>query len=156
MFLHGFHLRPQEFHGVFARRARSVLLSAFRFSRAQARCEHADGVFEHLHVRARLLFNQRKRIGRPHGFGPPLLTFGEAVHAHFQPGREQGLRATPIKADQLAQEIYWQRAFALVLFLKNDLCQHLPRQVISGLGVDDFEINLLANQVGEMIECDIG
>ena len=85
-----------------------------------------------------------------------LLVLREALHRQFEIGGHEGLQGVAVEADQLAKELDRQQMLAaLVLFLEDDLRQHLAGDVLAGSRIAHFELDALLHHLAKMIERDV-
>jgi len=91
----------------------------------EGRREHGEGLLEHFHVAADLLF-ERAETTDAEGLRDLLAEFallaGERLHRLLEEARHHHLHAVAVEADQLPQEGDRQKALAFLVFLfKDDL-----------------------------------
>src|SRR5690606_20042477 len=67
-----------------------------------------------------------------------------------------GLYLVTVEADKLAKERNRQKILPLALLLEDDLREHGPGYVVTGLGVDDAEIFVGFDHLGEVFKRDVG
>src|SRR5687768_17730254 len=84
-----------------------------------------------------------------------LLLFEEHLHRAFQVAAHETLQRVAIEADDLAQQLRREHRLAVLLVLGDDLQQHLPGQVVAGLGVADLELHAFHDQLAHILDRDV-
>ncbi len=71
-------------------------------------------------------------------------------------GKHRGHLAAAVEADQLPEEADRQNGLAAAFLVHDDLGEDVVGDVLARAGVDDFELALLADHLGEALERDVG
>ncbi len=67
----------------------------------------------------------------------------------------KALQRIAVEADDLGQQLVREHRLALVLVLGDDLQQHRTGQVVAGLGVADFELFVVDDQLAHVLQRDV-
>ena len=80
----------------------------------------------------------------------------ERFEAGLEILRKHRLHLAAVHSDQLAKEADRKQGLAAAFLVHDDLGEDVVGDVLAGLGVDDFELALLADHLGEALERDVG
>ena len=94
--------------------------------------------------------------GAGHGVAELALVALQRVQRRLEILRHHRLHRVAVHRDQLPQEIDRQHRRAARFLLHDDLGEDRAGDVVAALGVDDFELALLADHLGEPLERDVG
>src|SRR6478672_11621692 len=79
----------------------------------------------------------------------------EGVHRSLEILRHEILHRIAVKADQLLEEIERKHGASPRFLVDDDLGQDVARDVLPGLGVDDFELPAFADHLRKPVESDV-